>query len=98
LAQIAFSRRALEDFERVFTFHAKDDPQLAAAQVAAIRQAIGVLADHPLIGRVIKHDLRDLVISRGKTGFLALYRFSPSFNIVRVLRMRHQRELGYPQV
>ena len=98
MAQIAFSQRALEDFERVFTFYAKDDPQLAAAQVAAIRQAIGVLADHPLIGRVTKHDLRELVISRGKTGFLALYRFSPSFNIVRVLRIRHQRELGYPQV
>jgi plasmid stabilization system protein ParE len=98
LAQIAFSRRALEDFERVFTFYAKDDPQLAAAQVAAIRQAIAVLSEHPFIGRVTKYELRELVISRGKTGFLALYRFSPSVNTVRVLRIRHQRELGYPQV
>ena len=98
MAQIAFSQRALEDFERVFTFYAKDDPQLAAAQVAALRQAIEVLGNHPLIGRVTKHGLRELVISRGKTGFLALYRFSPSFNIVRVLSIRHQRELGYPQI
>ena len=98
MAQIAFSQRALEDFERVFTFYAKDDPQLAAAQVAALRQAIGVLGNHPLIGRVTKHDPRELVISRGKTGFLALYRFSPAFNTIRLLRIRHQRELGYPQV
>jgi len=98
LAQIAFSQRALEDFERVFTFYAKDDPQLAAAQAAAIRQAIEVLGNHPLIGRVTKHDLRELVISRGKTGFLALYRFSAALNTVRVLRIGHQRELGYPQI
>jgi plasmid stabilization system protein ParE len=98
LAQIALSQRALEDFERVFTFYAKDDPQLAAAQVAAIRQATEVLGNHPLIGRVTKHGLRELVMSRGKTGFLALYRFSAALDTVRVLRIRHQRELGYAQI
>ena len=97
MAEIAFSQRALEDFARVFDFYAKDDPGLAISQVAAIRSAVMILADHPLIGRPTKHGLRELVISRGKTGFLALYRFLPQRDVVRLLRIRHQRELGYPR-
>jgi plasmid stabilization system protein ParE len=97
LAQIGFSARAFEDFERVFDFYANDDLELARDQVQAIQQAIAILADHPLIGPLVQHGLRELVISRGKTGFVALYRFSPQLDQVRILRIRHQRELGYPQ-
>jgi len=98
LAKIAFSGRALEDFERVFEFYADGDPELAFAQIEAIQQAIEILADHPLIGRLTKYGLRELVISRGRTGFLALYRFLPRADMVRVLRIGHQCELGYPQI
>lgn len=96
MAEIAFSQRALEDFERVFEFYAKDDAALAVAQIAAIRGAIQILGEHPLIGRPVTHGLRELVISRGATGFLALYRFLPRRDMVSVLRIRHQRELRYP--
>jgi len=36
-----------------------------------------------------------LVISYGQTGYLALYRFVVSQDEVRVLAIRHQRELGF---
>jgi plasmid stabilization system protein ParE len=39
---------------------------------------------------------RELVISFGRTGYVALYRFVLSENRVRVLAIRHQRELDYP--
>jgi len=97
LAQVALSQAALEDLERVFEFYAKDEPVLAAAQIAAVRSALQILGEHPFIGRPIRHGLRELVISRGRTGFLALYRFMPLRNAVIVLRIRHQRELSYPQ-
>ena len=97
MAEIVFARGAFEDFERVFDFYAPSDPDLARAQVDAIREAISILAHHPLIGRPVKHGLRELVISRGRTGFLALYRFVVRLDQVRILRIRHQRELGYPQ-
>lgn len=81
----------------MFDFSAPDDPRLARAQVEAIHQAIAILAHHPLIGRLVKHGLRELVISRGKTGFVSLYRYVVPLDQVRILRIRHQRELGYPQ-
>ena len=36
-----------------------------------------------------------LVVSFGRMGYLALYRFLPMRNEVRILAIRHQRELDY---
>jgi len=57
---------------------------------------VTVLAEHPLSGRRVQGEVRELVISYGKTGYVALYRFLPAHNLVRVLAIRHQRELDYP--
>jgi plasmid stabilization system protein ParE len=35
------------------------------------------------------------LISRGRTGYVALYRHEPIADAVLVLAIRHQRELGY---
>lgn len=40
-------------------------------------------------------ELRELVISYGQTGYIALYRFVVSRQQVRILAIRHQRELGF---
>ncbi|MDZ7841325.1 MAG: hypothetical protein U5R46_10985 [Gammaproteobacteria bacterium] len=32
---------------------------------------------HPLIGRRVQGEIRELVISYGKTGYVVLYRFLP---------------------
>jgi len=95
LAQVGFSGAALKDFERIHAFYAQESIDLAIAQAHALHQAISILGAHPLIGRVVRSGLRELVISQGKTGFLALYRHLPQHDLVWVLRIRHQRELGY---
>ncbi len=48
------------------------------------------------VGRSIEGELRELVISFGRTGYIALYRFLPAADDVRILASRHQRELDYP--
>jgi hypothetical protein len=37
----------------------------------------------------------ELPISRGKTGYVALYRYNELLDTVFVLAIRHQREAGY---
>jgi plasmid stabilization system protein ParE len=81
--------------ERAFEFLARKSPEVVEAAADAIQTAIETLARHPLIGRRLRGDLRELVISFGKTGYVALYRFVPARNEVRVLAIRHQRELDY---
>ena len=96
MAQIVYSARALDDLQRVFDFLAEHDPTAAGAAVAAIQSAVDMLSGHPFAGRRVTRELRELVISYGRTGYVALYRFLPAANEVRVLALRHQRELDFP--
>ncbi len=96
MAQVVYSQNALANLERAFDFLAADNLNAATAAASAIRRAVETLADHPLIGRRIEGEIRELVISYGKTGYIALYRFLPEQNLIRILAIRHQRELDYP--
>jgi len=57
--------------------------------------AVDNLKAHPLIGRRGDGELRELVISYGRTGYIALYRFVVSQDEVRILALRHQRQIGF---
>ena len=95
MAQVTYSDEAFTDFERIIEFLLETSPQAAAQALDDIRSAIGILEAHPYIGRRVDDQIRELVISREVTGYLALYRFDPAFDVVRILRIRHQREAGY---
>ena len=88
--------RACVVFERAFDFLAEHDPQAAVGVAHSIREAVETLSNHPLIGRTVAGELRELVISYGKTGYIALYRFLPAQDQVRIVAIRRQRELDYP--
>jgi plasmid stabilization system protein ParE len=96
VARVVYSRNALANLERAFSSLDALSPDAALATVNAIRSAIEMLEHHPLIGRIVEGDLRELVISFGRSGYLALYRFVPARREVRILAIRHQRELDYP--
>ena len=95
MAQIVYSDEALADFERIIEFLLKTSPDAAMQTLMTIRSAVSILEAHPLIGRRIDRHIRELVISQRATGYLALYRFDAAFNVIRILRIRHQREAGY---
>lgn len=71
------------------------DPQAAQVTIALIFNALEILVLHPEMGRKVHLGQRELVISRGRSGYLALYRFLPRINRILVLALRHQRESGY---
>ena len=95
MASVSYAPRALADLERVGDFLAETDLRAAAHTVDLIADAVTVLEEHPLIGRRAEADLRELVISRGKSGYIALYRYDGDRDRVLVLAVRHQREAGY---
>lgn len=95
MARLIYSERALADLERLVDFLADADPGAAEATVDLIDEAVTTLARHPMIGRPVEHGLRELVISRGRTGYVALYSFDAHHDDVLLLAIRHQREAGY---
>ncbi len=90
---VYFSQRSLTDLERIFDFLAREAPPIATEAANEIVDATGILQRHPLIGRPVGN-LRELVISRGRTGYVALYRYLPEQDRVDILAIRHQRESG----
>jgi plasmid stabilization system protein ParE len=50
-----------------------------------------------LLGRVAEDGRRELVLSRGKHGYIAKYRWLPAEDVVLILAVRHQREAGYTE-
>ena len=95
MAQVKYATRAWRDLDRIYEFHAEEDPVRAAHIVSLITGAVEMLAQHPLLGRRAEAGLRELVISHGRSGFLALYRFREVQDMVTILAIRHQREAGY---
>lgn len=95
MATIVYSARSLTHLERAFEFLRKEYPEAAVAAAQAIRSAIDTLGTHPLLGRRIHGDIRELVISYGATGYIALYRFLVPQDEIRILAIRHQREIGF---
>jgi len=95
VARVVYSARALDHLERAFEFLRTQDPRVAERAVLAIVSAVDNLSTHPLIGRRIDGEIRELILSYGETGYVALYRFVVPRDEVRVLAIRHQRELGY---
>jgi plasmid stabilization system protein ParE len=97
VACVEVSTRALRDLERLFDFVAEVDPGRALAQLSSARAAFEVLADHLLLGRVAEDGRRELVLSRGKYGYIAKYRWLPAEDVVLILAVKHQREAGYTE-
>lgn len=87
--------QAAEDLDRLVDFLLERLPNEAAATVDLIMDALAVLERHPLMGRPITQGLRELVISRGRTGYLALYQYDAQADVVLVLAVNHQRQQDY---
>ena len=75
MTEVDISPGARRDLDRLTDFLIASDPASAAETTGLIISALMTLRDHPAIGRTVEHGLRELVISRGRSGYLALYRF-----------------------
>ena len=95
MPRVFYSERALSDLDRLFDFLSPDDETAATQAARVIMDAVTVLERHPYIGRPVRGRLRELIISHGRTGYVALYRVTMRRDRVEVLALRHQRESGY---
>lgn len=95
MTRLLVTVRALDDIDRLCDFLADHLPHEAARTGQLIAQGLEILKAHPLVGRPSGQGMRELVISRGNTGYLALYIYDKNADAASVLAVRHQREAGY---
>ena len=95
MASVSYSPRPASDLLRLVDFLVSEDPPAAAETADLIASAVDALEQHPLLGRPVESGYRELVISRGRSGYLALYRYDEARDRILVLAIRHQREAGH---
>ena len=95
MIDLQFSPVAQHDLVRVEASLWEAGDPLAAELVGFVLDGLAVLTHQPGVGRPVADGLRELVINRGRGGYLATYFFDPARQRARVLRIRHQREAGY---
>ena len=94
MARISYAFQALADLERISDFLIESG-QDAVAVLDLIDEAVAILPRHPFIGRHVEDGLRELVISQGHTGYVALYSVEAEYDAILVLAIRHQRAAGW---
>lgn len=97
MARIILAPEIRDDFDRIFDFLFEHAPESAATRIDDIVRALDILQSSPQIGRPVRgaSAMRELVISNGTHGYLALYRFIAELDVVLVVAIRSQRELRY---
>ena len=95
MAKLKVTDRAGRDLERLTDFLLGTNVSVAVETTDLIVDALTVLKRHPLIGRPIEDGYRELIISRGRSGYMALYKYDEANDLVLILAVRHQRESGY---
>jgi toxin ParE1/3/4 len=95
VTRVVLAAGVRDDFDRIFDFLFEHSAESAGVRIEAIVQAINVLEFSPHIGRPAPHGQRELIISTGASGFLALYHYDPLADTALVLAVRSQRERSY---
>ncbi len=96
MAALVYAAGAFDDLRRIHDALVGDDPTLDANSIGLIRESLRPLAERPMLGRPAEDGLRERTISRGRTGYVALYRYLELEDTVLVLSIRHRNEAGYP--
>jgi len=97
MPRVFLSQAAFDDLLRLEEFLAQSEDPIAGELLDFILDALHVLTHQPGIGRPVEGGLRELIISRRRSGYLARYEFDQMRDLVLVARIRHQRESGYSE-
>ena len=95
---VILTNEALADSERLQDFLTVNNDPLELGLMSFLTNAFKVLTHQPGIGRPMKEGLRELILERGASGYIAKYSIDRAALTVRVLRFRHQKEIGYPTI
>ncbi len=95
MTRVVLSARVQHDLARIEQHLLSHDAADVEGRVAEILSGLAIPESHPLIGRKVAGDRRELVIGRGSHGYVALYAYDAGADALVVAALRAQRESGY---
>jgi len=99
MSRIEVAPEIREDLDRILEHLDRHDVADPAASINnEFVQGVSILEHNPLIGRPLRHDLRELIVGRGAHGYVGLYRYIHELDTVFLLAIRNHREAGYQKL
>jgi plasmid stabilization system protein ParE len=97
VSRVVVTEGAMQGLNRCRQFLAEKNQAAAQRAGQAIERQFTLLENEPGIGRPLHEliELRELVISFGDSGYVALYRYEPQDETIFILAFRHQKEAGF---
>lgn len=97
MPRLIITEVAAQGLERCRLFLSSKNPYALIRAGQVIEKHFALLEIEPSIGRPLDDlpELRELVISFGDSGYVALYRHEREMDAVYILAFRHQKEAGY---
>ena len=97
MPRVIITENAALGLERCRRFLAEKDRSATIKAAQVIEKQFSRLETEPESGRPVENhlDLRELIISFGNTGYVALYHYSSDTDSVLILAFKHQKEIGY---
>ncbi|RLD02840.1 MAG: type II toxin-antitoxin system RelE/ParE family toxin [Chloroflexi bacterium] len=97
MPRVIITENAALGLERCRRFLAEKDHTATIKAAQVIEKQFSRLETEPESGRPVENylELRELIISFGNTGYVALYHYSVDTDSVLILAFRHQKEIGY---
>lgn len=97
MPQIIYTEKMGQDFQRLQGFLQEVAPHKVSEAMQAIFSKIDMLLTMPQIGKAVPNDtipnLRKLPIKWGKYGYIALYSYDETQDLIIMQTIRHAREL-----
>ncbi|MCF6268065.1 MAG: type II toxin-antitoxin system RelE/ParE family toxin [Desulfuromusa sp.] len=97
MPRVIITENAALGLERCRRFLADKDRSATIKAAQIIEKQFSLLESAPKSGRPVKNhlELRELIISFGNSGYVALYHYSVETDSILILAFRHQKEIGY---
>ncbi|MCD6581886.1 MAG: type II toxin-antitoxin system RelE/ParE family toxin [Desulfuromusa sp.] len=97
MPRVIITENAALSLERCRRFLVEKDRSATIKAGQIIEKQFAQLETEPESGRPVENylELRELIISFGNTGYVALYHHSVDTDSVLILAFRHQKEVGY---
>ncbi|MCK4502833.1 MAG: type II toxin-antitoxin system RelE/ParE family toxin [Desulfuromonadales bacterium] len=97
MPRVIITENAALGLERCRRFLAGKNRLATTKAAQTIEKQFSRLKTEPESGRLVENysELRELIISFGNAGYVALYHHSVDTDSVYILAFRHQKEVGY---
>ncbi len=94
MSQIIYTDEFISDFERLYAFLAEENPIAAQRLALLLEEKLDLLSTIPKAFAFFG-EFRLYLLQFGASGYVILYDYNESADILVLLKMKHQKEVGF---